>query len=142
MDELPGNQEDWASTVLSVAAYVGVVCGATAALSRTDARQFGVSYSPYNRDLDSPKLRPLLAYRQHEQDICYAQHLQSEVHVTRRVDDVDAVVLPRARRRRGRDGDAPLPLLRVAREPTQLQRQHNSTHGMPGWSIPSRLTPS
>ena len=40
-----------------------------------------------------------------------ALDLDGEVHVARRVDDVDAVVLPLARRRRGGDGDAALLLL-------------------------------
>src|SRR5207237_10739348 len=39
-------------------------------------------------------------------------HLNGEVDVAGRVDDVDAVVVPEAGRRRGGDGDAPLLLLR------------------------------
>ena len=40
-----------------------------------------------------------------------ALDLDGEVDVARRVDDVDAVVFPERRRRRGGDGDAPLALL-------------------------------
>jgi len=39
-------------------------------------------------------------------------HLQREVHVARRVDDVDAVVVPHARGGSGGDGDATLLFLR------------------------------
>ena len=45
------------------------------------------------------------------QDAQAAVDLDVEVDVARRVDDVDAVLLPLARHRRGGDGDPPLPLL-------------------------------
>src|SRR4029077_3253705 len=38
--------------------------------------------------------------------------LYSEIHVPGRIDDVDAVIVPEAGRRRGGDGDAALLLLR------------------------------
>ncbi len=47
-----------------------------------------------------------------------APHLQSEVHVAGRVDDVDAVLLPEAGRRGGGDRDAPLPLLCSGQSPS------------------------
>lgn len=53
------------------------------------------------------------AFRQQEasRGATAKQHLQGEVHVTRRVDDVDAVLLPEASGGGGGDGDATLPLL-------------------------------
>jgi len=53
-------------------------------------------------------------------------HLDREVDVARRVDDVDAVVAPEARRRGGRDGDPALLLL-----------HHQSIVAVPSCTSPS-----